>query len=117
MKIEDIARICHEANKAYCESLGDFSQFSWLQSPDWQKNSSIAGVKFRLNNIHGTPEEQHQAWLVQKRETGWKYGPVKDVDKKEHPCFLPYNNLPELQKVKDVLFISIVDCLKEFLTE
>jgi len=115
MKIEQIAQICHEANKAYCESLGDTSQFSWIISPPWQQESSIAGVKFRLKNVHGTPQEQHENWLKQKRDEGWKYGIIKNPDKKEHPCFTNWDSLPELQKVKDVLFISIVDCLKEFL--
>lgn len=26
MQIEDVAKCCHEANKALCEGLGDFSQ-------------------------------------------------------------------------------------------
>lgn len=117
MTIETIASICHAANRQYCESLGDSSQNDWKLSPPWQIEASIAGVKFRLKNIHGTPEEQHNAWLKDKREAGWKYGLVKDIEKKEHPCFLPYSQLPELQKVKDVIFISIVDGLKEFLTE
>ena len=115
MKIENIARICHEANRAYCKSLGDNSHLSWENSPEWMRESSINGVKFRLNNRNGTAEEQHQSWLKEKREAGWKHGLVKDVEKKEHPCFTSYDNLPELQRVKDVLFINIVDCLKEFL--
>ncbi|HEX9232441.1 MAG TPA: RyR domain-containing protein [Blattabacteriaceae bacterium] len=115
MKIEDIARIAHEANKAYCESLGDFSQFLWSQSPDWQKDYVIAGVKFRLKNTHGTAEENHSEWLKIRLQAGWKYSSIKNVEKKEHPNMVPYDRLPELQRVKDVLFISIVDGLKEFL--
>lgn len=115
MKIEDIAIICHEANKAYCESLGDDSQYNWTLAPKWQHEATIEGVKFRLKNRNGTSEEQHQDWLRIKKEDGWSYGIVKDVDKKQHPRFLSWDNLPEFQKVKDVLFISIVDGLKEFL--
>jgi len=25
----NIAKVCHEANRAYCESIGDNSQLSW----------------------------------------------------------------------------------------
>ena len=115
MKTIDIARIAHSANKSYCECLGDDSQLDWVLAPNWQKESVINGVEFRLKNRNGTAEENHNNWLKLKREQGWKYGVKKNIDKKEHPCFIPYDSLPELQKVKDVLFINIVDCLKEFL--
>lgn len=43
---EDIAKVCHEANRAYCAGIGDHSQKSWEESPDWQRTSAINGVKF-----------------------------------------------------------------------
>ena len=46
MKIEDIAKICYQANKAYCESIGDNSQVVWEESPTWQKEAAINGVNF-----------------------------------------------------------------------
>ena len=106
-----VAKICHEVNRAYCRSLGDESQVSWDEAPDWQKDSAINGVNFHLNNDR-TPEESHESWLAQKEAEGWKYGPVKDVDKKEHPCFVPYSELPAEQKAKDYLFKAVVDCFK-----
>jgi hypothetical protein len=47
----------------------------------------------------------------QKKAAGWQYGPIKDGDKKENPCCVPYDNLPKEQKVKDVLVICIVRAL------
>jgi len=117
MKIEDIARIAHNANKSYCESLGDDSQLDWVLAPDWLRKSTIKGVEFRLKNIHGTAEENHQNWVKDKIQDGWKYGKIRDIERKEHPNLTSWDNLPEFQKIKDVLFISIVDCLKEFITE
>lgn len=111
MNKELIAKICHEVNRVYCNSIGDNSQQSWEDAPQWQKDSYINGVEFRLTN-DATPEETHINWLKQKEEEGWKYGPVKDVDKKEHPCFKPYAELPEDQKTKDHLFKAVVDCFK-----
>jgi len=37
MDIEDIAKVAHEVNRAYCISIGDNSQQSWECSPEWQK--------------------------------------------------------------------------------
>lgn len=112
MKAEQIARVCHETNRAYCEAIGDFSQLPWNDAPEWQITSAINGVRFHLDNPHAKPSHSHDSWLNEKRETGWKYGPVKDADKKEHPCFVPYNELPSEQKAKDALFIGVVSALR-----
>lgn len=111
MKIEKIAMICHEANRAYCKSIGDDSQLEWKDAPEWQKQSAINGVQFHINNPDSKPSHSHESWLKEKEETGWKYGPIKDPGKKEHPCFVPYDKLPDEQKKKDALFLSIVRAL------
>lgn len=112
-KVEDIARVCHEANRAYCLSIGDASQVPWDEAPDWQKQSIIRGVQFHLMNPDATPSHGHDSWLMEKRFQGWKWGPTKDESKKEHPCFVNYSELPEEQKRKDSLFKSIVDALRD----
>ncbi len=55
-----------------------------------------------------SPEQSHEGWLAEKIATGWVYGPVKDTEKKEHPCMLPYDELPPSQKAKDALFVRTV---------
>ena len=112
MKIEDLARICHEANRAYCQSLNDDSQPLWNDAPLWQKDSAINGVKFHLKNPDSSPAVSHENWLKEKCEAGWVYGEKKDPLKKTHPCILPYEKLPIEQRLKDSLFISIVECFK-----
>lgn len=110
-RVELIARAAHSANRGYCQSLGDNSQPAWDDAPDWQKDSARAGVRFHLAN-DVTPEQSHESWLAVKEADGWKYGPVKDADKKEHPCFVPYADLPADQKAKDFIFKSVVDGFK-----
>lgn len=111
MTAEQIARVCHEVNRAYCASLGDASQVAWEAAPDWQKASAVAGVQMILNDPATTPEQSHESWLAQKTADGWTYGPVKDAEKKEHPCFVPYHELPESQRAKDYLFGAVVRAL------
>ena len=106
--LKRIARIAHEVNRAYCVTLGDLSQVSWDDAPDWQKNSAINGVRLHLTKPDAGPEASHECWLKEKRENGWKYGPVKDVEKKEHPCMVEYSKLPQSQKAKDYLFVAVV---------
>lgn len=107
-----IARIVHEANRAYCVTLGDTSQPPWDAAPMWQRESAVAGVTGILDGSIQTPEQSHESWLAEKARTGWKYGLVKDAEKKEHPCFVPYDQLPPEQRVKDALFFSIVNACR-----
>lgn len=110
--VEQIARIAHETNRAYCATLGDGSQSAWSEAPDWQKESALKGVQFHLD-AHAvgdvpSPAASHESWLADKEAAGWKYGPVKDTAAKEHPCYVPYKDLPVEQRLKDYLFRAVV---------
>jgi len=111
MENKDMARVAHEVNRAYCQAIGDFSQPPWEDAPDWQQSSAINGVAFHRANPNAGPDHSHNEWLKEKEATGWKYGSVKDPEKKEHPCFVPYNQLPPEQKVKDYLFRAVIHSL------
>ncbi len=49
--------------------------------------------------------------MAQKVAEGWVWGPVKDPAQKQHPCIVPYLNLPIAQRRKDALFYAIVGAL------
>jgi hypothetical protein len=112
MELIHVAKICHEANKALCESLGDHSQVSFVDAEKWQIDSAILGVKFNLENPDAPASASHDSWLAEKEATGWKYGSVKDLKKKEHPCYVPYEQLPKEQQAKDHLFKAVVSALR-----
>lgn len=106
LTIELIAVACHQQNRIYCELMGDTSQPTWEDAPDWQKDSAIAGVKNAL--VDPNPARSHESWMEQKKADGWVYGAVKDPEKKTHHCMIPYGDLPDMQKRKDHLFIEMV---------
>lgn len=108
-EIEAVARVCHEANRAFCRSIGDASQPEWDDAPDWQRSSCVDGVKFRLLNPGAGPETSHENWSRVKLAEGWKYGPKKDPEKKEHHCLVPYDELPLEQRLKDHIFLGVVN--------
>ena len=111
--IEAAAIASHEANRAYCRANGDYSLDNWHDSPEWQRVSVRQGV---LGVIAGNnPEKSHESWLAVKSATGWKWGPVKDPEKKEHPCMVPYDHLPLAQKRKDHIFVSVCRAVLEAL--
>ena len=110
--VSQIAKTCHEVNRAYCQSIGDNSQAPWEASPEWQKQSIINGVIFHLDNPGAGPDSSHENWLKDKAKDGWTWGAEKDVEKKQHPCFVPYRELPAAQQLKDSLFKAVVDSLR-----
>jgi len=112
MEIEKIARIAHEINKAYCEALGDFSQVSWEDAPEWQRESARMGVDLHMSGDFG-PEASHISWMKQKVEDGWVYGEVKDEHLKTHPCIVSFDQLPVEQQAKDYIFRAVVHALKD----
>lgn len=109
-----IAACCHAANAEYCRQLGDTSQPSWDDAPDWQKRSAIIGVIHDLTHPNVTPGDAHQIWLDTKIAEGWKWGLVKNTEAKEHPALRPYDELPDPIRAKDFLFLAVVRGLQSF---
>lgn len=110
---EEVRLVCaeaaHEMNRVYCQALGDGSQAAWGQAPDWQKASALQGVDGVFAG--DGPGASHESWLAEKVATGWKFGPVKDPAKKEHPCMVPFHELPVEQQQKDHLFVQTVHAM------
>ena len=108
MNVQDIAKVCHEVNAAFCHSIGEDSQLPWDQAPEWQKESAIKGVQFIIDNPSAPASATHDSWLAEKKKDGWSYGKVKDPAKKEHPCIVAYDKLPTEQQSKDHVFGAVV---------
>ncbi len=43
----------------------------------------------------------HEVWAQSRMEQGWTYGEQRDDNRKLHPCLLPYEELPEVEKAYD----------------
>lgn len=110
--VNQIAAMCHQVNKLWCELNGDDSQKDWGEAEQWQRDSAIKGVEFRLANPQTGEDAQHNAWMEDKIKDGWVYGEEKNAELKTHPCITAFENLPEFQQKKDKLFCVIVDALK-----
>ncbi|MBW3540294.1 MAG: Ryanodine receptor Ryr [Planctomycetes bacterium] len=46
-------------------------------------------------------KHNHDVWARQRLKDGWSFGPVRNDDRKEHPCLVPYADLPESEKDYD----------------
>jgi hypothetical protein len=72
-----------------------------------QLESLMDGVDYleRYHNEYGrypSPAENHENWMRMKIAQGWVQGEVKDFEKKTHPDLVPFIDLPEIEKRKDI---------------
>lgn len=103
-----IARIVHEANRAFCLSHGDMTHRAWINTPEHVRQSTIEGVAYLRRNPHLTPQQMHENWSAAKLQQGYRYGQSKCHHARTHPCLVPYDQLPAEQQFKDHLFHAIV---------
>ena len=68
------------------------------------KPLAVAGVTLSAELLALTErlaENVHENWAKLRMSEGWRYGPKRDDQKKEHPCLVPYEDLPESEKEYD----------------
>ena len=51
--------------------------------------------------IEQMAQNVHEVWAKERIRQGWSYGEQRDDIKKEHPCLVPYDELPEAEKEYD----------------
>lgn len=110
----DIARVCHEANRALQRLHGDPGipvAPPWDDFPPAEQAGVVEGVAAARDGA--SPEVLHELWCRTKRRDGWRYGPVKDPEQLLHPCLVAYDELPPEQRAKDALFHAVVGALAD----
>lgn len=54
----------------------------------------------------------HENWAKARINHGWSYGPHRDDDKRETPCLIPYEDLPESEKDYDrILTLNLLKAI------
>ena len=46
-------------------------------------------------------ENTHDHWAAGRVREGWTYGAARNDQTKEHPCLVPYSDLPDSEKQYD----------------
>lgn len=105
-RIEVAAQHAYQGNRLWCRVFGHAPIPPWEDATEEARESVRIGVRGVLTG--NTPRESHASWLRTRIADGWVYGPEKDVEKKTHPCLVPYDELPPDQKAKDTLFVHTV---------
>lgn len=54
-----------------------------------------------LNILEAMAKNVHEVWAESRISQGWTYGPERNDALKHHPCLVPYEDLPEVEKAYD----------------
>ena len=65
---------------------------------DWD---APTGFRFTQDETEHLSRIEHERWMNEKREDGWRYGEQRDDAQKSHPSLVPYDALSEPEKEKD----------------
>lgn len=76
-----------EKNNGYIPSPKDVSDIA-LDS------SVMELVEVMAKNVH-------EVWAESRIREGWRYGVTRNEERKEHPCLIPYEELPESERDYD----------------
>lgn len=110
-----IAKVCYQANKAWCEINNDYSLLTWEQAEQRTKDYFISGVEFRLNleSPFIGEDAQHNSWMKGMINDGLIYDKTKDLQKNTHPYLIPFEELPDYYQIKARLFVAIVNVYED----
>lgn len=100
------ARAAYEAVRAYHLGKHDLTMAPYDQAPDEALKQALLDVRAVVKGEYG--RELHRMWCVKKVKEGWHYGEVLDEEKKEHPDLRPYETLPELARMRDMITERVV---------
>ena len=103
-----IAQVVHAAMREYSAQIGEAVPPMWVNMPTDVQNVVMQGISIIRSTPNTTSLEIHDSWLKGMLGKGWTHGAKKCGDLRTHPCMVSYDELPEVQRVKDDLFRSIV---------
>lgn len=72
-----------------------------MYKPNPVDTSNIQLPEDLLELTEKIAENVHEVWAEGRIKDGWTYGLVRDDEKKETPCLVPYKDLTETEKAYD----------------
>jgi hypothetical protein len=79
---------------AWCEAGEDTQRWTW------------DAVEFGLRDPR--LGARHEQWCSALRREGWSYAALEDGEQRTHPALVPFHELPEFERARDTIVISLV---------
>jgi len=100
--VEACARVGYEV---YRTGFDDPGKLEWDAADEDDRRVARDMVVVVLSGV--SPAQEHARWLARKADEGWSLGEL-DEDRKLHPNMVPYEQLPDGQRLLDQLFVAAV---------
>ena len=71
----------------------------YIPKPIDTTNISLGSDVMSLSEV--LAKNTHEVWASGRIAEGWSYGELRDDEKKQHPCLVPYEELTESEKKFD----------------
>lgn len=101
-----IAEQAHAVNNVWTKEVGNETRPEWNTLSQEDKEHYIHAVSNAIDSKLYSPAEAHKQWSTWMLAQGWEHGEY-NRDEKKHPNLIPFEQLPESEKVKDILFIAV----------
>jgi broad specificity phosphatase PhoE len=69
------------------------------------QNWSAGEYAFTPEEVERMARSEHNQWCQAKRDAGWRRGPVRDRKARTHRDLVPWADLPEEERAKNVAFV------------
>lgn len=82
----------------------------WSEREDAFREQFLEVIERQCGEMRSnSPEELHGGWMQAYIEMGWVYGEEYDREAKVHPDLVPYDQLGQLEKDKDAVFVALCE--------
>jgi len=90
--------ICYNRYLGFLETVNNMKK-NYIPKPI---DTSDVELPDELNPLlEAMAKNVHEVWAQTRIAQGWKYGPERNDGEKRHPMLIPYEELPEDEKVYD----------------
>lgn len=114
VNIHEIASSIHGATRALNRANGDLIP-PWEDLTEEEKLRAEVAVERLLSDpISRSHEELHNLWWELKIKDGWQYASEYSIELKTHPCMIPYNELPEIELIKDAIWGALIEVFRPY---
>ena len=108
--VYEAARLAAEAAKA--PVVPDH----WADREDAFRDQFLEVIERQCGPLHSnSPEELHGSWMQVYYVMGWSYGVEYSREDKTHPDLVPYEQLGQLEKDKDEVFMLLCEIARRFI--
>ena len=87
----------------------------WAQRDEAFRSQFIEVIRREAGpNRKADPRELHEDWVRAYEAMGWQYGPERDPERRTHPDMVPYDDLGQLERDKDAVFVALCEIARQW---